>query len=75
MGGRKPRVTDEELLDVIHGLTDPEENPVVTTQEIVNEVPLKTRSLYDRLAALHDDGKIHKKKVGAKGAVWWLADE
>lgn len=66
---------NEEILEVIHELTDPEKNPIVTTQEILNEVPLETRSLYNRLTVLHEDGEIHKKKVGDEGAVWWLADK
>lgn len=73
--GRKPRVTEEELLNTIHELTETNANPVATTQEIVEQVPLKTPSVYDRLQTLYDQGKVHKKKVGAKGVVWWPTEE
>ena len=73
--GRKPRVTDEEILESIRELTEGEENPVATTQEIAEGLPLKNPSVYDRLTTLHDEGRLYKKKVGAKGAVWWTKEE
>ncbi|MFC6904198.1 hypothetical protein [Halalkalicoccus tibetensis] len=73
--GRKPRVTDDELLDEIFELTKSHDNPVVTTQEVTDGLPLKKDSVYDRLNKLHDEEKVLKKKVGAKGVVWWLSLE
>lgn len=73
--GRKPRVSDDELMDTIGELTKRNTNIVATTQEIADELPIQKRSVYDRLNKLHDEGRIRKKKVGAKGVVWWLTLE
>ena len=68
--GRKPRVTDEELVTAIAARCTPK-NPVVTTVEIVDVVPLKTRAVQLRLNKLHEAGAIRAKDVGARGRVWW----
>ncbi|ADJ17249.1 hypothetical protein [Halalkalicoccus jeotgali] len=74
--GRKPRVTDDELIDTIRQLTDTNENIVVTTPEITDELPIAQRSVYDRLIKLNDEERVQKKKVGARAIVWWVnADE
>ena len=69
--GRKPRVTDEELVTAIANRCTPED-PVVTTAEIVDAVPLKTRAVQLRLNKLYEAGTIHAKDVGARGRIWWL---
>ena len=69
--GRKPRVTDEELITVIADHCTLED-PVMTTAEIVGAVPLKTRAVQLRLNKLHEAGEIYAKDVGARGRIWWL---
>lgn len=73
--GRKPRVTDEELMETLREMTATNRNPVVTTQEVTEALPLAHDSVYDRLNRFYDEGRVHKKKVGAKGIVWWPAKE
>ena len=69
--GRKPRVTDEELLGVFRRA----ETPVLTTQMVADEVPIGKRTVLDRLKALHRRGVIENMEVGARAQVWWLPDE
>lgn len=65
--GRKPRITDEEILDVFRSSTD----PVLTTGEVASEVDITHRGVRDRLEQLEEEGKVRSKKVGARAMVWW----
>lgn len=65
--GRKPTVSDEEILEVFRKASD----PVLTTKEIAEEIDLGRRGAYDRLRKLSHEDSIEMKKVGETGAVWW----
>lgn len=68
--GRKPTVSDSEILDVFRQATD----PVLTTAEVAEQVNLGRRGTFDRLDQLAKNDKIKMKKVGESGAVWWDPD-
>jgi len=68
--GPKPSVTDEELLQLFHEATD----PVLSTAEVAERVTLARRSVYDRLKALRDEGRLEGKTVGGRTTVWWVSD-
>lgn len=70
-GGRKPRVTDENLLDVFRSTPD----PVLSTAEVADAVPIKRRGTLNRLQALEEDGELESKQIGGRNTVWWLVDE
>jgi len=70
-GGRKPRVTDEGLLDVFRSTSD----PVLSTAEVADAVPIKRRGTLNRLQALEEDGALESKQIGGRNTVWWLVDE
>jgi len=70
-GGRKRRVTDEDLLDVFRATTD----PVLSTAEVADAVPIKRRGTLNRLQALEEDGDLESKQIGGRNTVWWLIDE
>lgn len=65
--GRKPRVSDDDILDVFRQASD----PVLTTSEVADRVDIGHRGTYDRLQKLADEGVLEMKKVGDSGAVWW----
>lgn len=46
-------------------------NPVLTTQEVANEIDTGHRGTHDRLQKLADKNDLMMKKVGDSGAVWW----
>lgn len=69
MGGRQPVVSDEEILDVIRGSSD----PVVTTAEVAAQLPIKQNGVSKRLKQLSIEGRIREKDVGP-GKVWWLEE-
>jgi predicted ArsR family transcriptional regulator len=70
-GGRKPRVTDEDLLDVFRTTSD----PVLSTAEVADAVPIKRRGTLNRLQSLEDDGDLESKQIGGRNTVWWLLEE
>jgi DNA-binding Lrp family transcriptional regulator len=65
--GRKPTVSDEEILNVFREASD----PVLTTTEVADEINLSRRGTFDRLNRLVSEGTLEMKKVGETGAVWW----
>ncbi len=66
--GPKPRVSDEEILKIFRQSAD----PVLTASEVATEIPIKRRSVYDRLVQLEEEGLLESKKVGGRTTVWWL---
>jgi len=69
--GRKPTVSDEEIIDAFRESSD----PVLTTAEVADKVDLGRRGTFDRLRKLANSGILEMKKVGDSGAVWWLSDQ
>jgi hypothetical protein len=69
-GGRKPRVTDDDLLSVF-GDTD---DPVLSTAEVADRLPIKRRGTLDRLRRLEDAGDVASKPIGGRNTVWWRVD-
>lgn len=68
--GRKPRVTDDEIVAVIRE----DERPVLTTSMIAEQLPIKRRGLLKRLNALTDDGRVEQMDVGPRSQVWYVDD-
>jgi hypothetical protein len=66
--GPKPSVTDDELLQLFREAVD----PVLSTAEVAEQVPLARRSVYDRLNALREEGRLDGKQIGGRNTVWWL---
>lgn len=65
--GRKPTVSDDEILDVFREASD----PVLKTAEVSSEIGIGHRGTLARLERLADDGNLKRKSVGP-GFVWWL---
>ncbi|TVT95148.1 winged helix-turn-helix transcriptional regulator [Haloferax volcanii] len=65
--GRKPKITDHEILEVFRSSSD----PVLTTAEVAAEFEITHRGVRDRLEKLEEAGKLRSKKVGARAKVWW----
>ena len=69
-GGRKPRVSDRDLLDVFRSTAD----PVLSTAEVADAVPIKRRGVLNRLRDLEDAGELASKQIGGRNTVWWIPD-
>lgn len=69
--GRKPRVTDEEILAVFQRTDD----PVLSTADVADELPIKRRATLTRLQDLVENDILDRKQTGGRNTVWWLADD
>ncbi|MDS0475709.1 winged helix-turn-helix domain-containing protein [Natrinema sp. 1APR25-10V2] len=67
--GRGPHATDEDILSVLRTTND----PVLSTAEIADQLPIKRRATLDRLRALEDTGLVESKRIGGRNTVWWLS--
>lgn len=66
--GRKPRVTDDEILQLFRDADD----PVLSTAEVTEQLPIKRSATYKRLTALHDEGQLTGKDIGGRNTIWWI---
>jgi len=64
------KASDKDIIDVLRKHDD----PVLSTGEITEELPIGQRATYNRLQSLSDDNQIEKKKIGARGVIWWPSD-
>lgn len=70
MAGRVPTVSDDEILSVIRS----HEDPVVSTAEVAEDLPIGHQGTLNRLGDLRDGGYVHTKLVGNARA-WWLTED
>ncbi|WP_439028495.1 helix-turn-helix domain-containing protein [Haloarchaeobius sp. DT45] len=70
MGGRKPTVSDFEILSIF---TSSGEH-VLSASEVTDELPIGQTGTYRRLKSLSERGLLETKKVG-QGRAWWITDE
>lgn len=70
MVNRRQKVTDAEILATFREHKD----PVLTTSEVANSLPVGQRATYNRLQSLAEENQLEKKKVGARGIIWWPTD-
>ena len=70
MAGRKPDATDEEIITVLREASD----PVLTTNEVADKLPIKASAAQKRLKKLYKQGQIHGKKAG-NSWVWWEEEQ
>lgn len=68
--GPTPRICDEEILAVFRDTED----PVLSTAEVTERIPLKRRATYNRLRSLTDGGRLKSKQIGGRNTVWWLVE-
>jgi hypothetical protein len=68
--GPTPRISDEEILAVFRDTED----PVLSTAEVTEQIPLKRRATYNRLRSLADGGRLKSKQIGGRNTVWWVAE-
>lgn len=62
-----PSVSDNKILRVFDNRTE-----VLTTGEVAEELSIGRRGVLDRLKELAASNRLHQKKIGKSGTVWWL---
>jgi hypothetical protein len=68
--GPTPRVNEDEII----GLFRDTDDPVLSTAEVAEQIPLKRRATYNRLRSLADEGRLESKQIGGRNTVWWIAE-
>ena len=68
--GPTSRVSDNEIIDLFRDTDD----PVLSTAEVTERIPLKRRATYNRLRSLADEGRLESKQIGGRNTVWWIAE-
>ncbi|MFC7205273.1 winged helix-turn-helix domain-containing protein [Haloferax namakaokahaiae] len=69
MAGRKPTVSDEEIISIFKS----HEDPFLSTSEVAEELGFSQQGTLKRLQSLEKDGVLQKKKAGGS-LIWWLVD-
>jgi len=69
-GGRKPVVSDSQILELFISASD----PVVSAPELAEELPISKTGVYKRLRDLDDRGLVDSKKFG-QGRAWWITEK
>ena len=72
--GRTPTVSDDSVLDLIEEKLSADANPVLSTTEIADGLPIGRRATLNRLEKLTDTEALCRKNVGNGHALWWLTD-
>ncbi|TKX86469.1 response regulator of citrate/malate metabolism [Halorubrum sp. SS5] len=62
--------TEQVTLDSVISVFQNAELPVLTASEVANELDCSRPSAYNKLEELVESGELHKKKVGARAAVY-----
>ena len=70
MAGRKPTVSDAEILV----LFTESEDPILSATEVAEDLPIGDRGTHERLKKLHENGFLERKSVG-QGMAYWITDE
>ena len=68
--GRKPRVSDGDILKTFRATDD----PVLSTADVAERLPIKRRATLNRLEALEDRGRLDSKVIGGRNRVWWVTE-
>ena len=64
-------ITLDRVFDAVASHPD----PTVSAREVGEVLGCSTDAARKKLAQLHEDGKVERKKVGGRSVVWWLADD
>ena len=66
---------EQVTLDSVQAVFEDAEVPVLTASEVAEALDCSRPSAYNKLETLVERGDIHKKKVGARAAVYiWLGE-
>ena len=66
-GTYKETVTPTRVLEVLRTADD----PVVTASGVGDALGCTGQAARKKLNALHEDGRVERKEVGARAVVWW----
>lgn len=69
VAGRKPTVSDDEILDIFREHSD----PALSTAEVADILEFSKSGARKRLNSLSESGDLRKKRAG-ESQIWWLPE-
>jgi predicted transcriptional regulator len=60
-------VTEQDILNVF----DSADEPVLTAQEVADELPISRDAVTYRLNKMNEESLVGKKETGARAVAWW----
>lgn len=48
------------------------QDPAVSSTEVADQFDITQQAAYEKLQKMYENGKIGKKKIGARAVVWYL---
>lgn len=69
------KYVEQVTIDSVLSVFEDAEIPVLTATEVAEAVNCSRPSAYNKLESLVEQGRLHKKKVGARAAVYIRLDE
>lgn len=61
-------ITDDAVLDAVREVAP----APATANDIADALDCTRKAAWEHLTALHDEGRIERRKVGGRAVVWWL---
>jgi DNA-binding IclR family transcriptional regulator len=72
--GRKPKMSDDELVELVRTSDDWAGRPFTTAPELADRVGMSRQGVHRRLQTLVKEGRIEKYKSGQSAVYWSVAD-
>jgi hypothetical protein len=69
--GGPSRVTDEDVLRVLHAHSE----PVATAPDLAAVLDVSAETVRRRLSNLHEEELVARKQAGARAVVWWPVED
>lgn len=63
-------VTPERVVETIREA----DGPIVTTRDVADALECTTEAARQKLVTLTEQGRVARRKVGARAVVWWLTE-
>jgi len=67
----KQSATDDEIIEVMSEDGD----PIHSAKEVAEMIGVTRQCAFNRLQQLKQEGRVRKKKSGARSVVWWPAND
>lgn len=71
MAQGKRTVSDDEIIEKMNERAD----PAFTTNELADIFDMSAEGIRNRLKKLHKNGRVYRKKTGARTVLWWTEND
>ena len=79
MGDRKRNedglFLEKATLDDVREAVRDGPDPVSTTGDAAEVLDISSESARGKLTELHEQGRIERRKIGARAIIWWVQDD